>query len=1003
MDEPVPDLPPGPAARGSAPEPSPYRPGFHPFWFWNDRLTAEEVRRQVREMAAQGIRGFHIHPRQGLAQPYLSESFLDMVEEAVAEAARAGLAVHLYDEYPYPSGVAGGQVVLGEPRYQATRLVQRRFDLDGGPVRLPLPRGRVLACVAFPLEAGGAVRWDAPLDLLAHVGTVLGEESFAEVGLTPYNRKRYFASDPVPVLEATLPAGPHRLSVSVQAQVEDHKYWGRFADVLDPAAVREFLRRTHERYAARLGHLFGAAVVSIFADETAPGWSAALPEAYRARHGEDLAPLLPALHEPAHPDHLRVAAAVQDLRYDLFCAAFEAPIAAWCRAHGLRYTAEKPVLRLAQLRWTDLPGCDAGHVKAGAPLDLLQPRIRGNARAAASAAYLYGKEGALCECYHSLGWAATLQDAKRIADGLVLLGVDRLVPHAFFYSTHALRKHDAPPSFFFQMPFWPLFHHLAAHVEALTGALAGTHIEARLLVVEPAAGLPDRDDLRGYERLLDLLMARHIEFLLVDTDALTAARLAADAGGTRVCIRDVRAAAVLVPPMQVPGPALESWLRQAEEAGLPVIRVPAGEAPAGLGERLVAAAPPSLRIAAVGGGPGAGVWATARAGGGRRVWMVLNTAAEPVDLTLQPEPGVALREVSLDPDLPPALAVAPEGYRRRLAAFEACVVCSAGPPDAGPAVAPGTVGAPLPIRLRGPMTVRTDRPNVLRLGGWDLEVDDGAGGPPEGPRPVRAAPVANQLAEAGLRLRPSIAPRFGLAPHVALPHLRLRYTTLFESAYDGPVALVLEPDSLGGSWRISVNGAASLRAADLRPTAGHVPGTLGADISAAVRRGGNRLVVEVETDRADGGLRNPLYLAGDFGVALRPARLVPRPADAPPLDWDAAGLPHFAGVAEWRGTWTPPPEASTGGSALGELLLPPGVEDACEVSVGGGPWEPALWSPRLIHLAPERLGLGAGGRGDGRDPPAVGPVPIAVRVYTSLVRAFEGERFDTAGHRYAPV
>jgi len=29
------------------------RPGFYPFWFWNDRLDDEEIRRQVAEMAAQ--------------------------------------------------------------------------------------------------------------------------------------------------------------------------------------------------------------------------------------------------------------------------------------------------------------------------------------------------------------------------------------------------------------------------------------------------------------------------------------------------------------------------------------------------------------------------------------------------------------------------------------------------------------------------------------------------------------------------------------------------------------------------------------------------------------------------------------------------------------------------------------------------------------------------------------------------------------------------------------
>ncbi len=61
-------------------------PGFYPFWFWNDRLSRDEIRWQVEQMAAQGMRGFFIHSRQGLAQPYLSEAFFEMVDAAIEAA-----------------------------------------------------------------------------------------------------------------------------------------------------------------------------------------------------------------------------------------------------------------------------------------------------------------------------------------------------------------------------------------------------------------------------------------------------------------------------------------------------------------------------------------------------------------------------------------------------------------------------------------------------------------------------------------------------------------------------------------------------------------------------------------------------------------------------------------------------------------------------------------------------------------------------------------------------
>ncbi|MCX7670915.1 MAG: glycosyl hydrolase, partial [Anaerolineae bacterium] len=497
----------------------PLSTGFYPFWFWNDRLTADEIRWQVAEMARQGVRGFFIHPRQGLGQPYLSEAFFAMVDVAVAAAEEHGLIVHLYDEYPYPSGVAGGLVTLGQPEYHATELILRVYDVPGGSVRIELPAGKVLSALAYPLIEGHP-DWARGRDLADHVGPLLVVDSYRETGLTRYNQKRYFASRPTPILEATLPAGPHRIFVGVQVEVTHHKYWGHFADVLDPQAVQEFIGQTHERYARRYGAKFGRTIRSIFVDEVQPGWSDRLPEAFRAEYGYDLLPLLPALQDPTHPDHLRVAHDLRRLQYRLFCRSWEEPVAAWCRAHGLAYAGEKPSLRLAQLRYMDIPGCEPGHTKAGAPLDLFGPHLRQNARATASAAYFYGKEGALDECYHSLGWSGTLQDAKLMADGQLLAGIKYLVPHGFFYSTHALRKHDAPPTFFFQAPYWPLFGKLAAHVERIGRLFEGTHMDASILVVEPASGLPTRPDLEAYVRLQALLLENHLDFHCADTDIL---------------------------------------------------------------------------------------------------------------------------------------------------------------------------------------------------------------------------------------------------------------------------------------------------------------------------------------------------------------------------------------------------------------------------------------------------------------------------------------------------
>ncbi len=160
--------------------------GFYPFWFWNGDMTESEIRWQIGEMADKGVRGFFIHSRQGLKRPYLSESFFKMVQVAVEAAEERGMIAHLYDEYPYPSGVVGGEAILGKPQFHATRLLQQTFDAPGGHLRKALPRGSILSCTAYPVE-NGHVDWSQKVDLLEHVGMVLVDNSYNETGLTQYS------------------------------------------------------------------------------------------------------------------------------------------------------------------------------------------------------------------------------------------------------------------------------------------------------------------------------------------------------------------------------------------------------------------------------------------------------------------------------------------------------------------------------------------------------------------------------------------------------------------------------------------------------------------------------------------------------------------------------------------------------------------------------------------------------------------------------------------------
>lgn len=947
--------------------------GFYPFWFWNGDMTESEIRWQIKEMADKGIRGFFIHSRQGLKRPYLSESFFQMVRVAVDAAEEMGMIVHLYDEYPYPSGIAGGEVTLGKPQFHATRLVQRAFDIPGGSIRKALPRGKILSCIAYPVE-DGQVNWSSGVDLIEHVGMVLTDNSYNETGLTQYNQKRYFASNPTPVLEADLPKIPHRVFVSSQALVESHKYWHNFIDTLNPDAIRDFIELTHEGYRERFGDKFGKSIHSIFVDETAPGWSDRLPEAFRAEYGYDLLFLMPALQDSNHPEHLKVSFDLDRLKYKLFCQSFEEQISDFCTKYNLRYSGEKPSMRLSQLKYMDIPGCEPGHIKAGAPMDLLRPSIRQNARATASAAYFYEKEGSLCECFHSLGWSGTIQDAKLISEGLMQMGIRYLVPHGFFYTTHSLTKHDAPPTFFFQMPYWPLFGHLSERLDKLAEHFEGTCMDAQVLVVDPSSGLPSRSDRDDYESLLNTLMEEHLDFLIVDTDILESGQIDND----KVSISDITAKVVILPHMRIVEEPLAAWLKAFEGSGGIVFRLDKSFGKDWVADTLPKIISPQLSICAAE-GDARNLHIVTRKGKNRTIWFMINTGEEKIEVEFGTD--FELREIPLDDDLPAMLVKTSSAYRRIVHPFESFLI------EETKKQSKVYIPEKIVIPINPPSRIIPADKNLLRMYDWEMELLDEDGNSLQSAI-VSAIPLPNQLAQGNFRFAPKISIFFGSAPKLALPMLNLRYSFKFENTYTGKVELVMEPESIAGKWEIKVNDSEPIKASKFGQTDAHVRGSLGLDITPYIKSGTNTIVIELKTDKIDGGLVNPLYLAGDFGVKLDPVEIVEFSPIGGFEEWEKNGLPYFAGVVEYETNFDLE-SIPSGDSTLIEIDHKIPFQDAIEVSINNNSWHTMPWSPYCSLVPTSELQTGNN--------------LMKIRVYTTLIRSFEGQCFDIKNHCYREV
>ena len=81
-----------------------------PFWGWNGQLKKSQLMRQIQQLKEMGFGGFHMHSRTGLATPYLSDEFMEMIRSCCEKAEQEEMLAWLYDEDRWSSGPAGGIV-----------------------------------------------------------------------------------------------------------------------------------------------------------------------------------------------------------------------------------------------------------------------------------------------------------------------------------------------------------------------------------------------------------------------------------------------------------------------------------------------------------------------------------------------------------------------------------------------------------------------------------------------------------------------------------------------------------------------------------------------------------------------------------------------------------------------------------------------------------------------------------------------------------------------------
>ncbi|MGC4033729.1 MAG: glycosyl hydrolase [Tepidisphaeraceae bacterium] len=388
-----------------------------PFWFWNDVLDADEIRRQIAEFDVNGVYGFVIHPRVGLPRDcgWMSDKLLGFYRVAIEEAARRDMRVLLYDEGMYPSGSSCGQ------------LVERHPDL---------------ACRCLALHDVG--------DTLPTDATVI--QRFFDAG----GQEKLI----VDRRAKSVIRGLHYIDESTGREDEPPA-----GDILNPRTAAAITGLVHEKFFAAFGEHFGKTILGVFTDEPNPlgrlkekkvfAYTPGLLAHVNRLLGYDFEPHLPNLWaDGKEGDRYR-----KDWRHAVRLRLEETwykPLSDWCESHGVALCGHPDAGdEIGVQRHFQIPGQDLvwRWVLPDHPTALEGPEST-QAKCSASAMVHHGRRRNSNEFAGAYGHGTTFDEVKWLADWCFVRGVNLLIPHAFYYSVRGPRRDERPPQLGPHTPEW---------------------------------------------------------------------------------------------------------------------------------------------------------------------------------------------------------------------------------------------------------------------------------------------------------------------------------------------------------------------------------------------------------------------------------------------------------------------------------------------------------------------------------------------------------------------
>ena len=443
-----------------------------PFWSWNCELKKETLEKQIEIMHEMGFGGYYMHTRVGMATPYLSDEFMDLVGACIEKGKEVGMNSYLYDEDRWPSGSAGGFTVKASEENRQKFLRFTYTPYNDGTLVIPsdIEKAKEVTNEKFRLLACFDILLDSESRLVSYKRIQLEDD-------VPENHEKWFA----------------------------YMEYGGYCDVMRKETIDTFINLTHEKYKERFGHEFQGHAPTIFTDEpqmyakkvldrasdktgiTFP-YTNDFDETFKKKYGisiEDHFPVL--VWELADGTISPLRYYYHDHSTERFAEAFCDNIGKWCEDNGIIFTGH--MMNEATLfsqttsvgeamrhyRGFQLPGIDM----------LCDYRELNTAKQAQSAARQYGKEGVMSELYGVTNWDFDFRGHKLQGDWQAAMGITHRVPHLYWVSMGGEAKRDYPASIGHQSPWYKEYSHIEDHFARVNTVMTRGTPDVRIAVIHP--------------------------------------------------------------------------------------------------------------------------------------------------------------------------------------------------------------------------------------------------------------------------------------------------------------------------------------------------------------------------------------------------------------------------------------------------------------------------------------------------------------------------------------